>query len=57
MNRSQLEARLIKIKRTQAVDLKAAGDLDKRAKKKRDNAARLQADADDIERKLKKAKA
>ena len=57
MNRAKLEAKLIKIKRTQAVDLKAAADLDKRAAKKRANADGLQRDAERIERELKKAKA
>lgn len=57
MNRVKLEAKLIKIKRTQAVDLKAAADLDKRAAKKRANAEGLQRDAERIERELKKVKA
>lgn len=57
MTASELQNKLIRIRRTIALDLKAAAELDRRAKRKRDNAARLQADAEDIERKLRKAKA
>lgn len=56
MTRAQIEARLIRIRRTQALDLKAAADLEARAKRKRDNAALLQAEASRLERKLVKAK-
>lgn len=44
MNRAQTEAKLIKVQRTIAVDLKAIADLDKRASKKRATVSALQAD-------------
>ena len=47
-----LEARHIRLLRTAAVDLKAAVELEKRARAKRLNAARCQDDASKIERKL-----
>lgn len=44
MNRAQIEAKLIKVQRTIAVDLKAIADLDKRASRKRATVSALQAD-------------
>lgn len=56
MKRGELEAKLIRLRRTAAVDLKEAARLDERARKKRVNAARLQQDADDLQAKLAKLK-
>ena len=44
MNRAQLEAKLIKVQRTIAIDLKAIADLDKRTARKRAIVSALQAD-------------
>ena len=56
MNRAKLEAKLIRIKRTIALDLKAAAELEERARKRRTNAARLQKDGERLEREMAKAR-
>jgi uncharacterized coiled-coil protein SlyX len=56
MTTREIEARLIRTRRTIALDLKAINDLERQIAKKRAIIARLQQDADKLEAQMVKAK-
>jgi len=56
MNASQIEAKLIKVRRTIAVDLKAIADLEARIARKRKTINALEGDEAKLAQQLAKAK-